>query len=130
MSQTIVPKGLGNEAQAILIVLGFVLLAVQGYLQQSPLIASHPYLAILLALLPGLILLTKQLAGSLPQAGVLTPSQEYGLIFLAVILTAVGGTISQMTLNPSYLLVGGLLGAVAAGIKEFLGAAGVKVPAQ
>ncbi len=127
MSQT-TKITLSNDIHGLLYAAAFVLVAVQGYLQTSPLVAGHPYLALLVMALPAIIALIKTVSGT-TKPGTLTQKQADLLIYAALALTAVGFSLSNATSDPNYLLVFGLIGAVAAGLKGFLGSMGITVPA-
>jgi hypothetical protein len=118
VSQTTVT--LNSEIHGFLAAAVFILLAVQGYLQTSPLVAGHVYLQLFIGVLPFIIGIVKIFAGATSN-GVLTPAQAKGFYYLAVILTVATGTLSGITADPQFLLIGGLLAAVAAGITAFLG---------
>jgi hypothetical protein len=111
---------LNQEIHGFLAAAVFILLAVQGYLQTSPLVAGRVYLQLFIAVLPFIIGIVKIFGGSTSD-GVLTPSQAKGFYYLAVILTVAMGTLSGITSDPLFLLIGGLLAAIAAGITAFLG---------
>jgi hypothetical protein len=118
VSQTTVT--LSSEIHGFLAAVAFILVAVQGYLQTSPLISGHIYLQVFIAVLPFIIGIIKVFAGS-ASAGILTSAQSKGFYYVAVILTVATGTLSGITADPLFLLIGGLLAAVAAGITAFLG---------
>ncbi len=108
-----------DEIHGILAVSFFILLAVQGYLQSIPAVEADAYIATTLALLPFVIAFLKTLVAQEP--GQLTKGQDDALFVIAATLTAAGAAITVITMNPVYLLIGGLLGAVAAGIRGYLG---------
>src|SRR6267378_4610473 len=118
--------GLTNTQQAILVALAFITVSIQGYLQNTPFVKSHETLQIFVLLIPAILFALKEAAGSAPQVGLLTDHQQAVLMTLAGILFALGAELSVQTTDPNYLFALGLLAAIVAGLKEFLGA--VKTP--
>src|SRR2546426_11262116 len=111
---------LSNRIQAVLVALAFILVALQGYLLQSPFVASNPYLTFILLLLPAVIFAVKELAGS-SQPGILSPNVQAILMFIAFFLSSFSIAVTLSTKDPLYLFIGGLIAAVVAGLKEYLG---------
>ena len=111
---------LSNRDQAILVFIAFLLVPVIAYLPIS-VYGSNPVIAVLMFVLPGLLLVIKELAGS-SQPGILDPKSQAILMFIAVTLLSLGTLLGVLyPVSQPVAFIVGLLGAVVAGIKEYLG---------